>query len=352
MTIILTSLLPICLIATLGAFLSRRKFVPPEFFTHLNRLGFFVLLPALLYHKIATADTQALAPAMRIGLLLSLCAVLTVLLAALWSRSMRLPAPARRALMQASMRGNLAYSGLPILIFVFGAESQAATLAVISLVPVVPFFNFLAVIVLTPPEGASLSQRLAKTARNVMRNPLITGCLLGLASMLTGLTLPGPVMRAVEALGDAALSCALLSLGAELSFRSIRAQLRPAGAATVLKLLTMPLLGYLILAATGTTERAVVLTALIYLAAPTAVSSYVMAEQMGADKELAAAAVTLSTLCAIPVFAAILLQNVCEAREGEAPAEPPEANGWRSSCFFRFRSVSGSLSESGSMSTD
>ncbi len=307
MNIILTSLLPICLIAILGAFLSRRRFVPPEFFTHLNRLGFFVLLPALLYHKIATAETQALVPAMRIGLMLAICAVLTVLLAALWGRALRLPPPSRRALMQASMRGNLAYSGLPILLFVFGGDSQAATLAVLSLVPVVPFFNFLAVIVLTPPEGTTLSQRLAKTVKGVVRNPLIIGCLLGLASMLSGIALPGPVMRAVDALGDAALSCALLSLGAELSFKTIRTQLRAAGAAGALKLLVMPLLGYLILMATGTADRAILLTALVYLAAPTAVSSYVMAEQMGADKELAAAAVTLSTLGAIPVFALILL---------------------------------------------
>ena len=54
------------------------------------------------------------------------------------------------------------------------------------------------------------------------------------------------------------------------------------------------------------------LTALLYLASPCAVTSYVMADQMGADKELAGSAIVLSTLLCLPVMALILL--LCRAQ--------------------------------------
>lgn len=306
MQIILTSILPICFLVTLGAVLTGKKFLPVNFFMQLNRLGFYVLLPALLFHKISTADAHSVVPGLRIGVLLCGCSLLVTFAAFVWAKIIKLPEPSRRALMQAAMRGNLAYSGLPIVLFTFGADSEIAVLAVLCLIPAVPFYNFLAVIILTPPEGATIAGRLKKTILGIIRNPLIIGCILGLATMLLRLQIPAPILRSARTLGQAALPCALLSLGAGLSFGSLKAQLRPATAATILKLILMPLLGYLFLKLRGGMESGILLTSMIYLASPTAVTSYVMAEQMGADKDLAAASVTLSTICAMPVTALIL----------------------------------------------
>ena len=48
------------------------------------------------------------------------------------------------------------------------------------------------------------------------------------------------------------------------------------------------------------------LIALLYLATPCAVTSYVMADQMGADRDLAASAIALSTLLCMPVMIFLL----------------------------------------------
>ncbi len=307
MTIILTSILPICLLIALGTLLSMRGFLPPAFFTQLNRLGFYILLPALLFHKIAGSNLQSLKGGMLTGVLICGCSAVITLVALVIGRWMRLPRPSSSALAQAAMRGNLAYAGLPIILFMFGPDSEAVQVAVIALIPSVPFFNFAAVLILTAPEGSTPVKRLKRTALSILLNPLIIGCLLGLVFMLTGSGAPQPLMRALQTLGQAALPCALLSLGAGLSFSSIRSQIKPAAVAATLKLVTLPLLGYLVLQLLGVQSREIMFTSMIYLAAPSAVTSYVMAEQMGADKELAAAAVTLSTLCAMPVLALLLL---------------------------------------------
>jgi predicted permease len=68
----------------------------------------------------------------------------------------------------------------------------------------------------------------------------------------------------------------------------------------------MPAIGYALTCAAGVTGDAR-LIALLYLASPCAVTSYVMADQMGADKDLAGSAIVLSTLFCLPVMALILI---------------------------------------------
>jgi hypothetical protein len=333
---VLTSILPVCLLVLLGAALCRSRFLPPVFFTQMNRLGFWLLLPALLFSTLAKAPASAGATGLRVGLLLCACSVAVTLVGWLAARALGLSGGSARSLMQAAMRGNLAYTGLPVLIYTFGEHSTAAAVAVIALAPTIPFYNFLAVLILTsdkpvrgeprPPASIScgmgvspmndtlpalsgneaLSGRLLRTLTALLRNPLIIGCGLGLLLLKSGLHLPAGLFSAVEALGRAALPCALLALGAGLTPDRLRTNCRPALVATALKLVAMPALGYAgakLLGFNGET----LLIALLYLASPCAVTSYVMADQMGADKELAGAAIVLSTLLCLPVMALILL---------------------------------------------
>ncbi|MDD2600013.1 MAG: AEC family transporter [Kiritimatiellae bacterium] len=306
MSIAFTSILPICLLIALGTVLNQKNFLPAAFFKQLNRLGFYVLLPALLFHSISNADANSIAPGLRIGMLLCGCSLAVALVGWLAAKALKLPLAGCRALAQAAMRGNLAFSGLPIVLFTFGADSEIALLAILSLTPAIPFFNLLAVLILTPYESAPQGRVIRNTVLGVAGNPLVISCLLGILALTLQLKIPAPLQRTVKTLGEAALPCALLSLGAALSFSTLKTKFYPALIAAMLKTLLMPLLGFSVLLISATADHATLLTAMIFLASPTAVTSYVMAEQMGADKELAAAAVTLSTICAMPVTAIIL----------------------------------------------
>lgn len=306
LTAVLSSVLPVCLLVLLGAALRQTRFLPEAFFAQLNRLGFWLLLPSLLFCTIATAPAAAGGAGLRVGLVLCACAVGITLAGWLAARLLRLPEGSARALMQAAMRGNLAYTALPVLLYTFGEGSAAAAAAAMALAPTIPFYNFLAVLILTHSDGSTWQVRTARAAGAVLRNPLILGCGLGLLVLKSGVALPGAGFRAVDALGRAALPCALLALGAGLTPAALRASVRPALVATALKLLGMPALGYLVARAAGFSGETMLIT-LLYLASPCAVTSYVMADQMGADKELAGSAIALSTLLCLPVMVAILL---------------------------------------------
>ena len=300
------SVLPVCLLVLLGAVLNRTRFLPDVFFGQLNRLGFWLLLPSLLFCTIAKAPTQASGIGFKIGLLLCACSPVITLLGWFTAKALKLPEASCRSLMQSAMRGNLAYTALPILIYTFGEHTQAAAVAAFALAPTIPFYNFWAVIILTRTERCSERHPLLHAMTAVLKNPLIIGCALGFLFMKSGIRLPAGLFKVPEELGRAALPCALIALGAGLTPDRLRASFRPALAATVLKLLAMPLVGYFFARAAGFTGDTL-LTILLYLASPCAVTSYVMADQMGADKALAGSAIALSTLLCLPVMIAILL---------------------------------------------
>ena len=76
--------------------------------------------------------------------------------------------------------------------------------------------------------------------------------------------------------------------------------------AALFKVALAPLIGYTVARGLNLSGDMLVI-ALLYSATPTAVASFVMADQMGADKELAAAIIVISTLLAFPALAAVLL---------------------------------------------
>ncbi|MDX9868832.1 MAG: AEC family transporter [Kiritimatiellia bacterium] len=302
---VLNSVLPVCLLVLLGAALRHGRFLPEVFFAQLNRLGFWLLLPSLLFSTLADASSQSGGQSLRIALLLCAGAVGVILAGATVSRLLRLPEPSSRALIQAAMRGNLAYTALPVLLYAYGENSEAAVTATLALAPTIPFYNFCAVLILTPKAGGTRRSRCLRAAAAILRNPLILGCGAGLAVLWSGLRPPVACLRTIEALGRAALPCALISLGAGLTLSALRTRGRAATAATALKLLAAPAIGWVLAPAFGVHGDARVI-ALLYLATPCAVTSYVMADQMGADRELAAAAIALSTLLCMPVMIFLL----------------------------------------------
>ena len=102
------------------------------------------------------------------------------------------------------------------------------------------------------------------------------------------------------------LPCALFALGASLTPERVQGQGRLACGAAIFKVVMSPLVGYTLGRALGL-DGDHLLIAVLFAATPTAVASFVMADQMGADKELAGAAIALSTLFCLPVMVTLLL---------------------------------------------
>lgn len=255
-----------------------------------NSLVFHTLLPLMLFYNIYTSDVRAGVNLRCLGLALS---VLLVLFLLTWLFIKRIePANDQRGVMiQASFRSNFLLLGLP-LIRELCPGADLATVSVM-LAVVVPCYNVLAVITLETFSHKQVDLR--KILLGIAKNPLILASAAGILVNLSGLRLPGFLVNPISQLGSAASPVALLLLGAEFEFQDVRLHRRNLAVCTALRLLVYPGVALPLAALTGL--RGPEFAALISMfATPAAVSSFSMAAQMGGNAELAASAVTVTTL--------------------------------------------------------
>lgn len=292
---IFAALMPIILLIGLGAWLARLRLLGGTFIADLNKLAFWVALPALVFYSSAKAAAPT-GRALTIFAVLATGTLAVCAIAYLVAALLKIPRASIGTFVQAAFRGNLALVGLPVLSFSLGKE--LLPLAAVVMTAMMILFNFLAVFVL------QAGQRAVSPWLSLVRNPLIIAGILGLG--WGGLHLPLPIFleRTLNSLASAAVPIALLCIGGGLALRPIRAG-KLAFAAAILKVAILPMLVWQISLALGFSleEQRV---ALVFAAGPTAAASYVMAVQMGGDEGLASNAIALSTLLAAPALAAAL----------------------------------------------
>ncbi|MFQ5606063.1 MAG: AEC family transporter [bacterium] len=299
---ILNSLAPIFLILALGAVLVKSRFLSETYLQGLNRLTYWVGLPCLLFYKIASAN-HTTGPASRIFLVVVLGMAGVLVLSYLTAWLLRMPAKSVGTFVQAAFRGNLAFIGLPVLIYtsadLYGQDAHSMEmLGVLVIAPMVPIYNCLSVLVLLVSQQELNWQALKKIVQPIVTNPLVIASLGGLLVVFTGKNLPMALHRTLKVVGDMSLPLALISIGGSLVLVEIRGSLGFAATAALLKMVLAPLLGYFVAQFMGLAP-AETRIALIYLACPTAVSSFVLVDQIGGDNALAASAVVISTILAM-----------------------------------------------------
>ncbi len=313
MITVLATLAPIFAVIALGAILRATRFAPPELFRGMNRLVYYVATPALLFYQTAEARIEG-ESALRVFAALVGAGTVCGLLAYLTGRVMRQPPKVLASFTQGAFRGNVAFVGLPVIALVFAGSgkaiaSQVASLAVLAIAFLIPLYNLAAVALLTAIlHGASGSHtaQARRLMRDILTNPLVISCVAGLAVAFAGWTLPPVVRQTLKVLGDMTAPLALICIGAGLTLVSARANLGLASLASLIKVGVAPLAGFLLGPFIGLTPVELSV-AMIFLACPSASTSYVMAQLMGADDVLAGSIIVTSTVLSFPALSLVLL---------------------------------------------
>ena len=311
--LVINTIAPIALVILLGAVLRRSGFASAELFLQTNRLVFWIGIPCLLFEKTAGAAGQG-RPGLSIFLVLFAGMIGCIVLGYLFSWVLRLPGPAVGAFVQAAYRGNLAYLGLPVVFYALaGARGettpQLQNLAVMAIAPLIPLYNAAAVLVLLigqKHDEPSFHRRVRRILMQVATNPLLLACVAGIGWSLTGWPLPLVAARSFGAVGQMALPLALLGIGASLRLDALKGGWAAAAVCSLIKVAAAPVIGYFAGRWMGLPGDHL-LIAVVFLGCPTAVVSWVMAEQLEGDRHLAAGAVVLSTLLSMVTLAVILL---------------------------------------------
>lgn len=228
-----------------------------------------------------------------IGIIVIGYAVARVLGLASWQRG---------TFIQGAFRGNLAFIGIPILVYALrdlDAEVAASIIAkaVFVFAPIMILYNVAAVLVLTHGQDGE-SSRMVTTIRKVVTNPLILAAVVGLLLYIFPIDLPGFASDTLRFIGRTAAPMALICVGGGMALTSMEGRYRSATYSALLKTAATPVLAYLISLPFNLGEMETLIL-MVFTAAPTAVASYVMARQLNGDAPMASGAIILSTVFSI-----------------------------------------------------
>ena len=298
------AVLPTFLIIALGFFIRRRGMVDERSLTKFNSVAFRVFLACQIFlnvynSQLGEAFDLKLVIFTAIGL--PLAGLLSLLLSILVE-----PRRDRRGVMaQGMFRGNFVLLGMPLILSLFGPDAAGLTAVMIAIN--IPIYNVLSVIFLELFAGGEINTK--KMLRDIATNPLIDATFLALLFKLLRIPLDRvPIlMSTMGSVAAVATPLCLFILGASFTPSSIGSGGKSLWITVAMKLLILP--GAAIAAAAAIGIRGLALgLVLLSFGAPTAVTSYNMARELGGDAELAASIVVVDTaLSCLTLFAWIVL---------------------------------------------
>lgn len=273
----------------IGVLVKKFKMLSSDEVKNLNHMVFVVFFPLVMFTNLYGSDIKDAINPELIGF--GVLAVLliygaTVGIVMLIEKHQK----SRGALIQAIYRSNFVLMGMPVAANLYGQGNLAVTAMMAAII--VPLYNVLAVITLEVFRGGKPEPRII--LKKVISNPLIIGALAGLAAGISGIVLPEAVEKAVSDLAAVGTPMALVILGASINFRSIERTGRNLIIGVVGRLVVVPAIGLTAAALLGFRGIAFV-TMISLFAAPTAVSSFTMAQSMDSDGELAGNCVVFSS---------------------------------------------------------
>ena len=277
----LNAVLPLLLTMLLGYSARRMGKLGEKEILRMNSTAFFFFMPCLLFNSVYTADLSTalnikLMVFTAVGLVLVFVGGLIVTLKCFEGKDRQ------SVILMGIFRSNCALLGFPLIkSLVPGTDISTAAIIIVE---VATINNIFAVLCMSIFSGTKHS--VGDVLKDLVKNPLLIGSMVGIVFALFGWKLPGFVESVVSDLSDMSSPLLIILLGAFFKFDEIGKFKRQLSVVCAIRLLIIPaiilpagwLLGF----------RGVEFAALMAsFASPAAVTSFTMAQQMGGDSKLA-----------------------------------------------------------------
>ncbi|MDR3630491.1 MAG: AEC family transporter [Desulfocapsaceae bacterium] len=303
--IILNSLFPIVALLLFGSILKRRGFTDSTFFQTSDRLIYYFFFPVMLFWKIGGASLDK-------GIDWNFCLASLCSLTAMFALSILIIRPCRISNFQAGSFSQSCYRfntyiGVAVILNSLGTEGVKYFGILLGFA--IPLCNLFAVSALIWFSGqeVDLRRRVRMLSMALVSNPLILGCLAGIVYARLFRGFPVCIDNFFSLISMATLPMALLSVGGVLTFAGVQENLVVSLLASALKLVVLPLLGWLfyhLFHVAGLPFKA----GMLFLCLPTSTLIYVLSSQMNSDTRLASSAIAFSTILSfIPLSLSLLI---------------------------------------------
>ncbi|MEF8856459.1 MAG: AEC family transporter [Haloplanus sp.] len=307
LSIFATAILPIITLAGVGFALGRLRDVD---IGPLNTVTVYVLVPALIFHSIATASFGG-ATLARIGVATAAYLLAMIVVAEVVGRLLGQSEPILSALVLVSAFPNSGNYGIPLSEFAFGPEGRSTA---------VVYLTVQAVLLYT--GGIYIAQRSGGTRgfggmKRALKIPLVYAVVAALLARYLGLVPPAgsTAMATLELVGNASIPLMLLILGIQLADTDYGTALSQVGIPTVLKMAVAPAVGAGIALLVGFENPTVGRTFVLECATPAAITPLLLVVEFGGESagesglsvaEYVSTTVLVTTLLSVPVLTVLI----------------------------------------------
>ena len=301
---ILNNLFPVFALIGLGALLKHLQLTSEQFLKSSDRLVYFIFFPAMLFWKIGSSPsvdngaTDLIAAA--------ICAVTTIyLISAVCLKLFKVSNFAAGSYSQSCYRFNT-YVGMAVVLNALGETGVSQFGILIGFI--IPIVNVLAVSTLIWYSGQAIDtrERLRITLRALVSNPLIIGCLAGMAYSRVVGEFPVFMDNTFRLAAMVTLPLALLSIGGTLTLKNLKTHLGHAFLGSAIKLMLLPVVGWFFLRAFDASPLSFQV-GMLFFSLPASSAIIVLSSQLNSDIEFASAAIVLSTLLSFFSMSVVLL---------------------------------------------
>ena len=300
----LNTVLPLLLLMTVGFICRKINLLTDSLVKGVNQLVFRLFLPFSLCTSVMNTPYDTKVPLLAflfvsLGLLIEFGFLFLVV------PRMEKDRKKIGVMIQAMGRANYAFFGIPLVAMLFpGQDTSLASLLVVTTIPI---YNIMSVVALSVYGEGEIKP--GKIVLNILKNPLIISTAIGYVFWIVHFQPPAFLRTVMNDLAKVATPLALFTLGGAITFSSAKGHIRQILIVVPWRLILCPLIFIGIGALLGIRGVAMA-CAFIAFGAPTAVSSFPMAQQMGGDGELAAETIAISSaLCIISTFLFVFLMK-------------------------------------------
>ncbi len=289
--------IPIFVIIAIGFFIKKKGMIKEENVPFLNSLTYDFGLSTLVFVNITQYKVNEIFNVYTIKVIYS-AFFIAILIIFFSFYFLKIENRTRSTLIVASYRSNMAFMGLPMLLYAYGPLAAAkASIVIAFLYP----FNIISVILLFKLQYLNVKQNdnkisYSKLVKEIVFDPVIIAVVLGLLISYFNLSIPKPLSKILEILAGMAVPIALISIGASFKFSNVKKNIKYLSLISISKLLIIPLILFLLFTYVfkiGKFDRDIVV---MLFAMPLAVSALIQSKKYSSNSDLISSALITTTM--------------------------------------------------------
>lgn len=289
----LNAVFPFVFYMVCGFFSVKKGFADVPFMNKLNQLVFKLLFPIMMFKSIynngKVMELNIKIIVICVAGVLIVLGISSIIVVILVKENAK-----RGVIIQALFRTNTVLFAIPLTENLFGAEGAAIASMVVAFL--VPIYNIFSVIILEYFRGGKA--KISGMIKKIATNPLILGAVVALIFNYFLIKVPQIIMTPVSTFASMTTPLALFVIGGTLKFSSLKKDLKYIVAVIFTKMILVPAISVFV-AVFLSLSKVETFEFFILFAAPIAVASFTMAQNMGGDGNLAGELVLTSTVSSV-----------------------------------------------------